>query len=320
MGECIDLMERTLVALANGEAILPLRSILWLDGKRGALGLMPGYLARENALGVKSVSFFHGNEGTELDTHQGAVLLYDGANGSLRAVVDATSITAIRTAAVSGAATRALAGPEAGDLALVGSGVQARTHLAAMKAVRTLRRVRVASKELERARRFAKRESERHGISIEAVASVREAVTGADIVCTATSAREPIVAGEWLSPGAHVNAVGSSVPFARELDTDAMKRSRLFVDRRESVLNEAGDFLIPKKEGAFGDEHIVAEIGDVFAGKAAGRGSADEITLFKSLGLAIEDVASADHIARKAEQDPDVLRVDLGGWRDPGDA
>ena len=320
MGECIDLMERTLVALACGEAILPLRSILWLDGKRGALGLMPGYLARENALGVKSVSFFHGNEGTELDTHQGAVLLYDGANGSLRAVVDATSITAIRTAAVSGAATRALARPDAGDLALVGSGVQARTHLAAMKAVRTLRRVRVASKELERARRFARRESERHGISIEPVASVREAVTGADIVCTATSAREPIVAGEWLSPGAHVNAVGSSVPFARELDTDAMKRSRLFVDRRESVLNEAGDFLIPKKEGAFGDEHIVAEIGDVFAGKAAGRGSADEITLFKSLGLAIEDVASADHIARKAEKDPEVLRVDLGGWRDPGDA
>jgi len=320
MGECIDLMQRTLVALARGEAILPLRSILWLDGKRGALGLMPGYLARENALGVKSVSFFHGNEGTELDTHQGAVLLYDGANGSLRAVVDATSITAIRTAAVSDAATRALARPDAGDLALVGSGVQARTHLAAMKAVRTLRRVRVASKEIERARRFAKRESERHGISIEPVASVREAVTGADLICTATSAREPIVAGEWLSPGAHVNAVGSSVPFARELDTDAMKRSRLFVDRRESVLNEAGDFLIPKKEGAFGDEHIVAEIGDVFAGKAAGRGSADEITLFKSLGLAIEDVASADHIARKAESDPDVLRVDLGGWRDPGDA
>jgi ornithine cyclodeaminase len=320
MGECIDLMERTLVALARGEAILPLRSILWLDGKRGALGLMPGYLARENALGVKSVSFFHGNEGTDLDTHQGAVLLYDGANGSLRAVVDATSITAIRTAAVSGAATRALARPDAGDLALVGSGVQARTHLAAMMAVRTLRRVRVASKELERARRFAKRESERYGISIEAAASVREAVTGADLVCTATSAREPILAGEWLSPGAHVNAVGSSVPFARELDTDAMKRSRLFVDRRESVLNEAGDFLIPKKEGAFGDEHIVAEIGDVFAGKAAGRRSADEITLFKSLGLAIEDVASADHIARKAEKDPDVLRVDLGGWRDPGDA
>ena len=322
MGECIDLMERTLISLARGEAILPLRSSLWLDGKRGALGLMPGYLARENALGVKSVSFFHGNEGTELDTHQGAVLLYDGANGSLRAVVDATSITAIRTAAVSGAATRALARPDAGDLALVGSGVQARTHLAAMMAVRTLRRVRVASKEPERARRFAQRESERHGISIEPAASVREAVLGADLVCTATSAREPILAGEWLSPGAHVNAVGSSVPFARELDTEAVSRSRLFVDRRESVLNEAGDFLIPKKEGAFGDEHIVAEIGDVFAGKAAGRGSVDEITLFKSLGLAIEDVASADHIARKAEKDPhpDILRVDLGGWRDPGDA
>ena len=320
MDECIDLMERTLSALARGRAILPLRSILWLDGKRGALGLMPGYIAPENALGVKAVSFFHGNEGTELDTHQGAVLLYDGNNGSLRAIVDATSITAIRTAAVSGAATRALAREDAADLALVGSGVQARTHLAAMLAVRRIRRVRVASKELERARRFADRESERCGIAIEPVRSVREAVTGADIVCTATSSREPVVAGEWLSPGVHVNAVGSSVPFARELDTDAVKRSRLFVDRRESVLNEAGDFLIPKKEGAFGDEHIVAEIGDVFTGAAAGRRSPDEITLFKSLGLAVEDVASAEHIAAKAAHDPDVLRVDLGGWRDPGDA
>ena len=320
MDECIDLMERTLSTLARGEALLPLRSILWLDGKRGALGLMPGYLAPENALGVKAVSFFHGNEGTELDTHQGAVLLYDGANGSLRAVVDATSITAIRTAAVSGAATRALAREDAADLALVGSGVQARTHLAAMLAVRRIRRVRVASRNLDAARRFARRESDRHEMEVEPVATVKEAVDGADLVCTATSSREPVVAGEWLAPGVHVNAVGSSVPFARELDTAAVLRSRLFVDRRESVLNEAGDFLIPKKEGAFGDEHIVAEIGDVFTGAARGRRSADEVTLFKSLGLAIEDVASADHIAKKASKDPEVLRVDLGGWRDPGDA
>ncbi|MDQ6893802.1 MAG: ornithine cyclodeaminase family protein [Acidobacteriota bacterium] len=320
MDECIDLMERTLSALARGRAILPLRSILWLDGKRGALGLMPGYISKENALGVKAVSFFHGNEGTALDTHQGAVLLYDGTNGSLRAIVDATSITAIRTAAVSGAATRALARPEAGDLALVGSGVQARTHLAAMVAVRRIRRVRVASRDLAAARRFARRESERHEIEIEPVASVKEAVEGAELVCTATSSREPVVAGEWLSPGAHVNAVGSSVPFARELDTAAVLRSRLFVDRRESALNEAGDFLIPKKEGAFGDEHIVAEIGDVFTGASPGRKSPDEITLFKSLGLAIEDVASAEHIAGKAANDPEVLRVDLGGWRDPSEA
>ena len=320
MDECIDLMERTLSALARGQAILPLRSILWLDGKRGALGLMPGYLANENALGVKAVSFFHGNEGTELDTHQGAVLLYDGTHGSLRAIVDATSITAIRTAAVSGAATRALARPEAGDLALVGSGVQARTHLAAMLAVRRVRRVRVASRDLDAARRFARRESKRHEIEIEPAASVKEAVEGADLVCTATSSREPVVAGEWLSPGAHVNAVGSSVPFARELDTAAVRRSRLFVDRRESVLNEAGDFLIPKKEGAFGDDHIVAEIGEVFTGVNPGRRAPDEITLFKSLGLAIEDVASAAHIAEKAANEPEILRVDLGGWRDPADA
>lgn len=319
MGECVDLMERTLAALARGEAILPLRSIVWLPEKRGALGLMPAALLPEKAVGLKAVTFFPGNEGTELDSHQGAVLLFEAERGRLEAIVDATSITAIRTAAVSGAATRALARQDAGDLAIVGSGVQARTHLAAMIAVRPVRRVRVASLELPRARAFAERESRRHGIPVEAVTSVREAVEGADLICTATSSREPVLEGRWLSPGAHVNAVGSSVPFARELDTETVQRSRLFVDRRESALNEAGDFLIPKKEGAIGDDHILAEIGSVFAGTAAGRGSDREITLFKSLGLAVEDVACAVHVAAKAAKQEGFLRVDLGGARDTGD-
>ena len=322
MGECIALMERTLAGLARGEAILPLRSILWMPEKTGALGLMPAALLPQKAVGLKAVTFFPGNEGTELDSHQGAVLLFEAERGRLEAIIDATSITAIRTAAVSGAATRALAREDAGDLAIVGSGVQARTHLAAMLSVRRFRRVRVASLDASRARRYAERESARHGIRVEAMATVREAVEGADVVCTTTSSRQPVVLGEWLSPGAHVNAVGSSVPSARELDTAAVVRSRLFVDRRESALNEAGDFLIPRKEGAIGDDHIVAEIGAVLAGVAVGRRSRDEITLFKSLGIAVEDVACAAFIrdrARAGGGGEGIFEMELGGERREAD-
>jgi ornithine cyclodeaminase len=319
MPECIEVMERTLAAVARGEAAVPLRSILWMPEKVGALGLMPAFLASERAVGVKAVTYFPGNEGTELDSHQGAVLLFESERGRLQAIVDATSITAIRTAAVSAVARRALALADAGDLALVGSGVQARTHLAAIAAVRPLRRVRVASKDLSRARSFAERESRRIGISIEPCATVEEAVRGASVVCTVTSSREPVVRGEWIAPGAHVNAVGSSVSFARELDTAAVARSRLYVDRRESALNEAGDFLIAKAEGAVGDDHIVGEIGEVLTGKAPGRRSPAEITLFKSVGLAVEDVAAARHVFEKAGAAAGVPRIDFGGGRHDAD-
>ena len=169
---------------------------------------MPAYLAPSGSLGVKAVTFFPKNEGTARDSHQGAVLLFDAENGSLLAILDATSITAIRTAAVSGLATRLLAREDAADLAIIGSGVQARTHLDAMLAVRTIRRVRVASQSRERAARFALRESRRHGVLVEPADSVRAAVEGADIVCCATSSREPVLEGAWISAGAHVNAVG----------------------------------------------------------------------------------------------------------------
>ncbi|MEO8191644.1 MAG: ornithine cyclodeaminase family protein [Acidobacteriota bacterium] len=316
MDRCIALMESVLASLSRGETLLPLRSILWLPEKAGALGLMPAFLGGEKALGVKVVSFFPRNEGTALDSHQGAVLLFDPETGSLLAVIDATSITAIRTAAVSGAATRALAREDATDLALVGSGVQARTHLEAMLAVRPVRRVRVASHRPERAAAFARRESARWNIPVEPASSVRAAVEGAEIICVATSSRTPVLQGDWISAGAHVNAVGSSVASARELDTDAVRRSRLYVDRRESAIAEAGDFVMAKNEGAIGDAHIVAEIGDVIAGSAPGRGAAAEITLFKSVGLAVEDVACARFLADRAREEPDVLEIELGGARD----
>lgn len=315
MAECFDVMEEALAALARGEAALPLRSILWLPEKVGALALMPAALPGPKVVGAKVVTFFPGNQGTELDTHQGSVLLFEAERGRLLAIIDATSITAIRTAAVSGVATRLLAREDAGSLTLVGSGVQARTHLEAMLLVRRLRRIRVASRDFAGATRFAERESRRHGVTIEPIASVEEAVRGADIICTLTSSTTPVVAGEWIEAGAHVNAVGSSVPFARELDTAALVRSRLFVDRRESALNEAGDFLIPKADGAIADDHILGEIGEVLTGKVVGRRTPEDITLFKSLGLAIEDVAAARHVYEKARASGQGRFLELGGER-----
>lgn len=320
MRECLRLMERTLAALSAGTAIAPLRTVMWLPDRTGLLGMMPAYLSEDagpGVFGLKAISVFPGNHGTEFDAHQGAVLLFEATHGRLLAVIDATAITAIRTAAVSGVATRYLARADAGDLAILGSGTQARAHLDAMHLARPLRRVRVWSRTPARAARFAEVEGARYGLAVEAVASAQDAVLGADLICTATSSAEPVLRGAWLAPGAHINAVGSSVPFARELDTAAVARSRMFVDRRESAVNEAGDFLLPKQEGAVGDEHIQGEIGDVILGRIAGRRDPDEITLFKSLGLAVEDVASAHHIYTQAHARGLGARITLGGRRDP---
>jgi len=315
MVQAIGVMERVFRTLARGEAVQPLRSMVWLPDRRGLLGLMPAWLGDPDAIGLKVVTVMPGNHGTEFDSHQGAVLVFETRNGSLSAVVDATAITAIRTAAVSALATRVLAKPDASDLALLGSGTQARTHLDGMMAVRRLRRVRVWSATPAHARAFATTESARRGLAIEAVESARDAVRGADLVCTVTAAKQPLLEGAWLAEGAHVNAVGACFANARELDTAAVVRSRLYVDRRESTLAEAGDFLIPRSEGAISDSHILAELGEVLAGKSAGRGSASEVTLFKSLGLAVEDLAAAHYIAARAAVENAGIALELGGLR-----
>ncbi|WP_242346794.1 ornithine cyclodeaminase family protein [Anaeromyxobacter terrae] len=323
MQECIEVMAEALGALSRGEAHLPLRSLVPYPDGRGLLAVMPGFYDAVGALGAKVITVVSGNEGTAFDSHQGAVLLFEARHGSLRAILDGSAITAIRTAAVSAVATRALARPDAGDLALLGSGVQAARHLEAMKLVRRLRRVRVWSRDPEHARRFAAREGARHGLAIEAVPDAREAVAGADLVCTVTSSRTPVLAGAWLSPGAHVNAVGAALAAARELDTEAVRRARLFVDRRESAEGEAGDYLIPLAEGAITPDHLRGELGEVLLGRVPGRTSADEITVFKSLGLAIEDLAAAEHVNARARATGRGLRVELGGLRDaaaPGGA
>jgi ornithine cyclodeaminase len=309
MQACIDLMAEALITASRGGAVLPLRSAVWRPDRLGMIGLMPGYLEQPASLGLKAVSIFPGNHDSGHDSHQGVVMLFDPMHGTPLAVVDASSITAIRTAAVSGVATRALARDDAGDLAILGSGVQAATHLAAMRAVRPIRRVRVWSRDPDHARRFAAA----HGdIPIEVMPSVQEAIDGADLVCTTTAAREPIVEGGWLAPGAHINAVGACFATARELDTAAVVRARLIVDSRESALHESGDFLIAKAEGAIGDEHIAGELGDVLLGRVAGRSSASEVTLFESLGLAIEDLAAAQHVYERATATNAGVSVPLG--------
>ena len=299
MSECVEAMERVLSMLGRGKALNPLRSLMWLPDKSGLIGMMPSYLEEARVMGLKAISVFPGNQAGDFDTHQGAVLLFDVDHGRLLAMMDAGQITAIRTAAVSGVATRLLANRDARTLAILGSGVQASTHLEAMRVVRDIRHVRVWSRNLRHAQAFAEREATRHAIPVDAVGSAERAVEGADVICTVTSATEPILRGEWIAPGTHINAVGACVPFARELDTAAVARSRLFVDCRESTLHEAGDFLVPKEEGAIGDAHIVGEIGDLLLGRLQGRSSGDDVTLFKSLGLAIEDIAAAQSIYQR---------------------
>jgi ornithine cyclodeaminase len=313
MPECIEVVAAALASLARGEAVLPLRSAVRLPDGRGLLGLMPAYLGEPRTLGLKAVTVMPGNHGTELDSHQGVVMLFECERGRPVALVDAGVITARRTAAASALATRLLARAAASDLALLGSGVQARAHLEGMQAVRALRRVRVWSRDAAHARAFAERASARHGLAVEAAPSARAAVEGADLVCTVTSAVEPVLRGEWLAAGAHVNAVGACFAAARELDTAAVVRARLFVDRRESALAESGDFLIPRREGAIADDHIRGELGDLVLGRLPGRTAPDEVTLFKSLGLAVEDLAAAHHVWRRALETGAGVDVDLGG-------
>jgi ornithine cyclodeaminase len=268
-----------------------------------ALGLMPATLMSPPTIGLKVISVFPGNRGSGYESHQGFVMLFETEHGAPVALVDAGEITAIRTAAVSGLATRLLAREDADDLAILGSGTQARTHLEAMLFVRPeIRRIRAWSPTAERLQAFAADASRAHGLPVEVVASAHDAVDGATIVCTVTASPTPILEGDWLTPGVHVNAVGASQPNARELDVEAIRRSRLFVDRRESALHECGDLLAAMEAGAVDEGHMVGEVGELLTGGVVGRRDPSDITLFESLGLAVEDLAAAHEVWRLATE------------------
>lgn len=301
VADCIEIMAATMRAVSSGHCAVPLRSVMAMPGGIGALGNMMGYVAERACFGVKLVSLFPRNVGTGLSSHLGVVVLFEAEHGQPIAFVDAGAITAIRTAAASGLATRLLARADADDLALIGAGEQAVSHLEAMLAVRSIRRVRVWSRDPERARAFAER-SARQGLAIVPVPSVRDAVDGATIICTLTKAPEPILFDAWVAPGAHLNVVGSSIATAAEIDTPLVLRSRFFVDYRISTEAEAGEYLRARAEAAIGADHIRGEIGEVADGLVSGRERDDDVTIYKSLGIAPQDVACAHHILREAER------------------
>ena len=275
--ELIPAMERALADFSAGRVVQPVRSVLPVKEHGGFFGVMPA--RTPDAVGAKLVTFYPGNVG--LHTHHAVIVLFKPGTGEPLATLDGRLITEMRTAAVSAAATKSLARADARVLALLGSGVQARSHLDAIRLVRPLAAIPVRAP--RNASRFA---------GARPCASAEEAVRGADIVVVATSSMTPVLRGEWLSPGAHVNAVGACRPDWRELDDVVMRRARLFVDSRDAALRESGDVILSKAP-------IAAELGELFAGKAR-RESPDEITLFKSLGLAVEDVAAALLVVRKA--------------------
>jgi ornithine cyclodeaminase len=309
MSECIEVMKNALVDFTLGDMLQPLRMVVRPTDSPGVMAMMPAYRGGpKSAYGLKAICFFYGNAAFNMDAHQGCVLLSSGKTGQLLAIMNATAITAIRTAAVSGLAARLLSREDAHDLAIVGSGGQARMHLRAFSEVRQIKRARVVSLNPDHPKQLADEMRDELPFPIEPMINVEEALKGADLIVTATSARQPVVRREWISDGAHVTAIGTYSPESREIDSATMAAARIFVDRRESALNEAGDYILAAKEGAISEDSIVAEIGEVLLEQAPGRTSDSEITLFKSLGLAIEDLACAEYLFDKAK------REGVGTW------
>jgi alanine dehydrogenase len=296
LNDLIDAMESALAGFSSHEVTQPLRTVIEIGLQKAFVGIMPAFITEPAALGTKVVSVFGSNTAAGLPTHLATIVLLDPMTGELLAIMDGRFITEARTAAVSAVSVKRLARPDAARLAIIGSGVQARSHLEAIGSVRQLQEVRVWSRALDNRVAFAREMRARTKAPINVAASAKDAVDGADLIVLATASREPVIQSGWIANGAHVCAVGACRPDQREMDTTLVRRGRLFVDSRTGALAEAGDVIIPMKEGAFDESHLAGELGDVILGRAAGRTSADEVTIFKSLGIAVEDVAAA-HLA-----------------------
>lgn len=298
MEECIMVMEKMFRSLNIRESSQPLRSVLRVPGSNGLLGMMPGFAPAIGVMGIKVISVYHDNSASGFPSHQGLVILFDSKYGTPLMMFDATQITAIRTAAASALATRLLSRENSERLAIIGSGEQAERHIEAILLVREIKEINIWSRNEKNSEKLAGR-IRNQNIKVIVTKNAREAVGNADIICTVTSSPTPVVSGNWIAPGTHINAVGSSTPSSRELDTGAILKSKLYTDSYDSMFNEAGDFLIPKKEGAIGDDHVLGDIGEVLSGVKKGRENNNEITIFKSLGIASEDIFSAWHIYQK---------------------
>lgn len=302
MDDAIEIVQAAMIRVAHGAATLPLRTIMDIDGTN-KLGLMPGALSDPTLYGVKLLSLFPGNPARGLSSHVGVVILFDAETGVPAVSMDADAITAIRTAAATAAATRALARNDASRLAIVGTGEQAESHIDAICRVRPIAEIRIAGRTQDRARQFADRMAAKaQDRRIVVCADAQDAVARADIVCTVTSSADIVLRGGWIEPGTHVNAVGASIPTMQEIDTGLVRRSALFVDYKPSALAQAKDIISALNSGEITQDHIRAEIGAVYAGEARGRTSDDQITLYRSLGIAAQDLACADHIWRCSDR------------------
>lgn len=299
MDQCIVLMRRAHAMVARGEALQPVRQAIRAPGVDGLLGIMPGHIATPSRYGAKIISVFEGNFGTRHGSHQGMVLLFDTEHGVPLAMVDAAAITAIRTAASTAVATDLLARPDARTLGIFGYGEQARQHIAALTHVRDFERILVWGRDPARAQAFAAEQALAHDRPVAATADPAEAAQ-ADVICTATSAATPFYRAAWLRPGQHLNLVGASLPSAAEAEPEVVRAARCFYDYRESALALAREFRAAIAAGLIADDHLLGSIGDVIEGKVAGRRSPDDITLFKSLGLIVQDMVAGDHVVAEA--------------------
>lgn len=289
---CIPIVRDAMIAFSKGETKQTLRTIIPLaDGR--LFGVMPGAMGPDAVFGAKLISVFPENFAKGVQSHQGVVVLFDPDNGAPICIAHAGEITAIRTAAASAVATDALAREDATRLALLGYGEQAHTHARAISKVRRLSAITVWGRSPERAQKFAEATQAELGITVTTATTARAAVVDADIICTVSSAKEPILEGKWLHPGTHVNIVGSSYAGPTEVDHDVVTRARFFADSREGVIAQGAEFLYAKQAGLIGDDYIVAEIGQVLAGDVEGRQNAEQITAYKSLGHIVQDLASA---------------------------
>ena len=289
---CIPAVRAAMIALSAGQTRQLLRSIMHFEDGR-MFGVMPGAMGDADVFGAKVLSVFPKNFEVGRPSHQGVVLMFDPVSGELACVAEASSITGIRTAAASAVATDALARPDARRLAILGYGEQAETHARAMMRVRPIESITVWGRAPDRAAAFASRMAAELGLPVAAAADVAAAVADADIICTVTAAREPILTSAMVAPGTHINLVGSSMAGPVEIDDDLVVRARFIADSREGVLKQGAEFLRAKAAGRVGDDHVVAEIGQVLAGDIVGRQDAGQVTIYKSLGHVAQDLASA---------------------------
>jgi ornithine cyclodeaminase/alanine dehydrogenase len=309
--ELVTALEQAHIQYSTGKAVMPVRLVVPLNDIQGRITSMPGYLNQEQALGMKVVTYFQNNEKQGLPAILATIMLFSAETGKMMAVMDGTYITTIRTACASALATRALANPETPVLGIIGAGVQARAHIRALSRVRRLSKIKIYSPSASSGQKVKSALETEISVAIEPTTNAEEAVRDSDLVVTASTAKQPVLKAEWLKPGAHINAVGSHRPDLREIDGKTLSLSRVVVDSRVAIMAECGDILLAIKENSFSEKRIHAEIGEVLTGGKTGRSNSEEITLYKSVGIAIQDVATAQLVYQKALEQKLGTKVEI---------